>query len=104
MEIFASQVHGKRPLATYNPLMTAFLKMHGLGNDFVVFDAREHALALTGDQARAVADRHFGIGCDTGGGDPSRRRGRRRQPCCSTMPMARNRKAAAMPRAAWRAS
>jgi diaminopimelate epimerase len=45
--------------------MTAFLKMHGLGNDFVVFDAREHALALTGDQARAVADRHFGIGCDT---------------------------------------
>lgn len=45
--------------------MTAFLKMHGLGNDFVVFDARENALALTPDQARAVADRHFGIGCDT---------------------------------------
>lgn len=55
----------KAPLATYNPLMTAFLKMHGLGNDFVVFDARENALALTPDQARAVADRHFGIGCDT---------------------------------------
>lgn len=45
--------------------MTAFLKMHGLGNDFVVFDARENAIALTPDQARAVADRHFGIGCDT---------------------------------------
>lgn len=45
--------------------MTAFLKMHGLGNDFVVFDARDTALALTPAQARAVADRHFGIGCDT---------------------------------------
>lgn len=45
--------------------MTAFLKMHGLGNDFVVFDARENAISLTPDQARAVADRHFGIGCDT---------------------------------------
>ncbi|HEX2761631.1 MAG TPA: diaminopimelate epimerase [Rhizomicrobium sp.] len=45
--------------------MTAFLKMHGLGNDFVVFDARDSALALTPAQARAVADRHFGIGCDT---------------------------------------
>ena len=55
----------KDPLDPYNAPMTAFLKMHGLGNDFVVFDAREHALALTGDQARAVADRHFGIGCDT---------------------------------------
>lgn len=41
-----------------------FHKMHGLGNDFVIFDAREHDLALTGDQARALADRHRGIGCD----------------------------------------
>lgn len=45
--------------------MTAFLKMHGLGNDFVVFDARDSILPLTPDQARKVADRHFGIGCDT---------------------------------------
>ena len=45
--------------------MTAFLKMHGLGNDFVVFDARDAALALTPAQAKAVADRRFGIGCDT---------------------------------------
>jgi diaminopimelate epimerase len=51
--------------ATYNPPMTAFLKMHGLGNDFVAFDARDSAFALTADQARKVADRHFGIGCDT---------------------------------------
>jgi len=45
--------------------MTAFLKMHGLGNDFVVFDARDGALPLDAAKARKVADRHFGIGCDT---------------------------------------
>jgi diaminopimelate epimerase len=45
--------------------MTAFLKMHGLGNDFVVFDARDAAIALTPAQARGLADRRFGIGCDT---------------------------------------
>ncbi len=41
-----------------------FLKMHGLGNDFVVFDAREAPLAMTAARARAIADRHTGIGCD----------------------------------------
>ena len=35
-----------------------FVKMHGLGNDFVVLDARAHALALDADAARAIADRH----------------------------------------------
>jgi diaminopimelate epimerase len=45
--------------------MTAFLKMHGLGNDFVVFDARDSALPLSAAQAKGIADRHFGIGCDT---------------------------------------
>jgi len=45
--------------------MTAFLKMHGLGNDFVVFDAREHAIDLNAARAKAIADRHFGVGCDT---------------------------------------
>ena len=45
--------------------MSAFLKMHGLGNDFVVFDARDSAFALSAPQAKAVADRHFGVGCDT---------------------------------------
>ena len=44
--------------------MTPFLKMHGLGNDFVVFDARKQGLALDSATARAVADRRFGIGCD----------------------------------------
>jgi diaminopimelate epimerase len=45
--------------------MAAFLKMHGLGNDFVVFDARDSALSLTPTQVRALAHRHTGIGCDT---------------------------------------
>jgi diaminopimelate epimerase len=42
----------------------AFTKMHGLGNDFVVVDARSRALALTEDAARRIADRHRGVGCD----------------------------------------
>ncbi|HSZ74088.1 MAG TPA: diaminopimelate epimerase [Rhizomicrobium sp.] len=44
--------------------MTAFLKMHGLGNDFAVFDARSHPLAFAPEAARAIADRRFGVGCD----------------------------------------
>src|SRR3954447_19898706 len=41
-----------------------FLKMHGLGNDFVLFDAREAPLGMDGALARALADRRTGIGCD----------------------------------------
>ncbi len=41
-----------------------FIKMHGLGNDFVVLDRRANASAVTPALARAVADRHTGIGCD----------------------------------------
>ena len=41
-----------------------FRKMHGLGNDFVVFDARSRALDLSVEQVRAIADRHTGVGCD----------------------------------------
>jgi diaminopimelate epimerase len=41
-----------------------FTKMHGLGNDFVMLDATKEPLSLTPEQARRVADRHFGIGCD----------------------------------------
>lgn len=38
--------------------------MHGLGNDFVVFDARTHPLDLAPEQARFVAHRRLGVGCD----------------------------------------
>jgi diaminopimelate epimerase len=41
-----------------------FTKMHGLGNDFVVIDARAQDLKLTDAQVRKVADRHIGVGCD----------------------------------------
>ncbi len=44
--------------------MTRFRKMHGLGNDFVIFDAREGAVAMDGARARSIADRRTGIGCD----------------------------------------
>jgi diaminopimelate epimerase len=43
--------------------MTVFRKMHGLGNDFAVFDGR-NGFALDEKTARAVADRRFGVGCD----------------------------------------
>ena len=41
-----------------------FTKMHGLGNDFVVLDAINQHFVPTPAQARFLADRHFGIGCD----------------------------------------
>ncbi len=41
-----------------------FLKMNGLGNDFVVWDARQAPLRLTADQVRAIGDRESGIGFD----------------------------------------
>jgi diaminopimelate epimerase len=42
----------------------AFHKMHGLGNDFVVLDCRREEIAIDEAAARALADRHTGIGCD----------------------------------------
>ncbi|MEO3428093.1 diaminopimelate epimerase [Pelagibius sp. CAU 1746] len=41
-----------------------FIKMHGLGNDFVVVDARTEPFALTDALAKAIADRREGVGCD----------------------------------------
>ncbi|MGE4526789.1 MAG: diaminopimelate epimerase [Rhodospirillaceae bacterium] len=41
-----------------------FRKMHGLGNDFVVIDARAEPLALSPAAAAAIADRRSGVGCD----------------------------------------
>jgi diaminopimelate epimerase len=42
----------------------AFRKMNGLGNDFVILDARARALKVDEAAARAIADRDTGIGCD----------------------------------------
>lgn len=42
----------------------AFKKMNGLGNDFVVLDARKNSIAMTEAQVRAIANRKTGVGCD----------------------------------------
>ena len=42
----------------------SFLKMHGLGNDFIVFDARAEPLEITSEVVRRLSDRRSGIGCD----------------------------------------
>lgn len=41
-----------------------FHKMHGLGNDFVIIDARVHFIEISPARAQMIADRKFGIGCD----------------------------------------
>jgi diaminopimelate epimerase len=45
-------------------MLRQFHKMHGLGNDFAIFDAREQPLEISEALARALADRRTGIGCD----------------------------------------
>jgi diaminopimelate epimerase len=54
----------RHPAAAYTLRMARFLKMHGCGNDFVVFDERAGALDLTARRAAAIADRRTGVGCD----------------------------------------
>ena len=44
--------------------MVPFRKMHGLGNDFVVLDARARPLPVTPAAARRIGDRHRGVGFD----------------------------------------
>lgn len=46
-------------------MIVPFIKMHGLGNDFIVLDGREQSLPpITNRLAAALADRKIGIGCD----------------------------------------
>jgi diaminopimelate epimerase len=47
-----------------NNILFPFMKMHGLGNDFVVVDARAQSLKMTELLARALGDRHRGVGFD----------------------------------------
>lgn len=51
-------------LMTANPAQIPFRKMNGLGNDFVVLDARAREISLTGDMVRGIANRETGVGCD----------------------------------------
>lgn len=68
--------HGyMRPMRESSDTGLPFMKMHGLGNDFVVLDARAEPWPVTPALARAIADRHLGVGFDqlavieTGAGD-----------------------------------
>lgn len=45
-------------------MLARFVKMHGCGNDFIVFDERSVPLGLTPARAAAIANRRTGIGCD----------------------------------------
>lgn len=45
-------------------MIWTFTKMQGAGNDFVVLDGMSQHIELTPERARALADRHFGIGAD----------------------------------------
>lgn len=45
-------------------MMIDFTKMHGLGNDFVLIDARQVSVNLKSEHIQAIADRHLGVGCD----------------------------------------
>ena len=51
-----------QPIASDQPI--PFLKMHGLGNDFVIIDARESADPVTPFLAQKIGDRHKGVGFD----------------------------------------
>ncbi len=51
-------------LQTISDTALHFTKMQGLGNDFVVLDGIRQQMHLSPEQIRAMADRHFGIGCD----------------------------------------
>jgi len=42
----------------------AFVKMHGIGNDFVLIDNMSREFDLDSEQIRLLADRRRGIGCD----------------------------------------
>lgn len=53
-----------RPMDTRANTPLAFMKMHGLGNDFVVMDARARPFDLTENQITAIAHRQKGVGFD----------------------------------------
>jgi diaminopimelate epimerase len=54
----------RRMMETRNASGLPFMKMHGLGNDFVVIDSRGREAVTTAALARAIGDRHRGVGFD----------------------------------------
>lgn len=45
-------------------MLLHFSKMHGIGNDFIVLDLINQNYQPNSEDMKAIADRHFGIGCD----------------------------------------
>ena len=41
-----------------------FIKMHGLGNDFVIIDSRNNNYRINDETIKIISNRRFGIGCD----------------------------------------
>ena len=61
----SSQIYGyTRAIMVSNDRNISFLKMHGLGNDFVIIDSRHKRINLTADIIRKLGDRNFGVGFD----------------------------------------
>ena len=53
-----------RAMDSHTDIGLPFMKMHGLGNDFVVIDNRAHDIPVSAALARALGDRHRGVGFD----------------------------------------
>ena len=51
-------------MMTSNDRNISFLKMHGLGNDFVIIDSRDKNINLSVHAIRKLGDRNFGVGFD----------------------------------------
>jgi len=57
-------LHPRRTPLPLPVMRLPFAKMHGLGNDFVVLDARARGRVPDPELVRALADRRLGVGCD----------------------------------------
>ena len=72
LNVIAAGISCKRLIKTLKIKVTrrvsdttlTFLKMNGLGNDFVILDGRPRPVRISPQAAHAIADRRNGIGCD----------------------------------------
>ena len=51
-------------MVTSNDRNISFIKMHGLGNDFLIIDSRDKSINLSVHAIRKLGDRNFGVGFD----------------------------------------
>ena len=63
LDSFSNEVY-MRPMYSDHTTKLPFMKMHGLGNDFVVIDERGKASRVDSALAVAMGDRHRGVGFD----------------------------------------